>query len=288
MHEERLEISMEQILLNAEPRTIKGKKVKDLRRQGYVPAVMYGHRTEPVSLQVTERELRQVLREAGSSRLITLSVAGTAEPRMVLVRDLQRDSINHAVLHVDLYEVIMTEKLTAEVPIVLMGEAHPVKAAEGLLFHGLDSIEVECLPGDLPENIQIDLSQLTTIGQAILVRDLKVGEGIEILTERDEVVVKILPLEEEVIEEVAAPEVAPEVEVVGRKAEGEAEEEAAAGEGKKPEGKAPAEAAKATGKAPAEPAKAAGKAPAEPAKAAGKAPGEPAKAPAKGHAKEKH
>jgi len=264
---------MEQILLNAEPRKMMGKKVKDLRRQGYVPAVMYGHRTEPVSLQVTERELRQVLREAGSNRLITLSVAGMAEPRMVLVRDLQRDSISHAMVHVDLYEVIMTEKLTAEVPIVLVGEARPVKAAEGLLLHGLDTIEVECLPGNLPESIQVDLSQLTAIGQAILVRDLKVGEGIEILSERDEVVVKILPLEAEVIEEVAAPEVTPEVEVVGRKVEAKAEEEAAAAG----EGKAPAEAAKVAGKAPAEPAKVAGKAPAE-----------PAKAPAKARAKEKH
>jgi len=222
---------MEQILLNAEQRTILGKGVKALRRQGYVPAVMYGHRTDPISLQIDERELRHVLGVAGSNRLITLNIAGMAESRNVLVRDLQRDAINHAMVHVDLYEVIMTEKLTAQVPVALVGEAEPVKAGEGLLFQGLDTIEVECLPGDLPENIQVDLSALAAVDDAILVRDLRVGEGVEILTEPDEVVVKILPLEEEeVIEEVAAPEAAPEVEVVGRKAEAKAEEEAGADE----------------------------------------------------------
>lgn len=207
---------MEEIILQAELRTVTGKAVKQLRRNGYVPAVVYGHRTEPVNLQVPERALRQALREAGTNRLITLNVAGLEEPKRVLVRELQRDVISRAMLHVDFYEVVMTERITAEVPIVLVGESPLVKSGQGLLFQGLDSIEIECLPGDLPPHVEVNLAELTALDQAILVRDLKLGEAIEILTDPDEVVVKILPPEREEVEEVAVEEM-PEVEVVGRK-----------------------------------------------------------------------
>jgi len=209
---------MEEIVLNAELRTVTGKAVKQLRRNGYVPAVVYGHRTEPMNLQVPERAFRQVLREAGTNRLITLNVAGLEEPKRVLVRELQRDVISRAMLHVDFYEVVMTEKITADVPIVLVGESPLVKSGQGLLFQGLDAIEIECLPGDLPPHVEVNLTELTSFDQAILVRDLKLGEAIEVLTDPDEVVVKILPPEKEEVEEVAAaPEEMPEVEVVGKK-----------------------------------------------------------------------
>lgn len=226
---------MEQILLNAQERQVKGKTVKQLRHAGWVPGVVYGHRTEPLSLQIEARALQAVLREAGTNRLITLNIDGSVDPKMVLVRELQRDSINHRFLHVDLYEVIMTERISAEVPVVLVGESPVVKSGGALLLQGLDSIEIECLPGDLPEAFNVDLSGLTKLDDAVLVRDLKVAEGVEILTELDELVVKLLAPEEEEIEEVA-PVVAPaEVEVVGKekKAEEGAEEEAK-GE-KKPE-----------------------------------------------------
>ena len=217
---------MEEIVLNAELRDIAGKAVRHLRRQGYVPAVVYGHRTAPVSLQVPERALRQALKLAGANRLITLNIASQEGPKMVLMRELQRDAISHNMLHVDFYEVIMTEKLTAELPIVLVGESPLVKSGEGLLFQGLDTIEIQCLPGDLPTAVEIDLSSLVAIDQAVLVRDLKLGEAVEVLTEPDEVVVKILLPEAEEIEEVAVPTEVPEVEVVGKKPKAEAEEEA--------------------------------------------------------------
>ena len=214
---------MEQIVLNAELRSLAGKAVRQLRREGYVPGVVYGHRTTPVSLQVPERALHQALRVAGTNRLITLNMPGQEEPKMVLVRELQRDSLNHAMLHVDFYEVIMTEKITSDLPIVLFGESKLVKSGAGLLFQGLDTIEIECLPGDLPPEVRIDLSSLTAIDQAVVVRDLKLGEAIHVLTDLDEIVVKILPPEAEEVEVAPVVAEAAEVEVVGKK--GKVEEE---------------------------------------------------------------
>jgi large subunit ribosomal protein L25 len=221
---------MEQILLDAELRSTTGKAVKTLRRQGYVPAVVYGHHTEPMNVQVAERPLHLALRAAGTNHLITLNLPNQSAPRMVLVRELQRDSLNHTMRHVDFYEVIMTEKIKSDLPIVLIGESKLVKSGNGLLLQGLDSIEIECLPGDLPPEIKIDLSTLTAVGQSISVRELKVGDAIEVLTDLDEVVVKILPPTAEEVE--AAPVVAEvaEVEVVGKKGKAEEEEtEEAAG-----------------------------------------------------------
>jgi len=219
---------MEQILLDAELRDVTGKAVRHLRRDGYIPAVVYGHRTEPLSLQVAERALRQALRVAGSNRLITLNVPGQETPKMVLVRELQRDALSHAMLHVDFYEVVMTEKITAEVPVVLIGESPLVKSGGGLLLQSLDTIEVECLPGDLPPQVEVDLSRLVEINQGVVVRDLQVGASVQVLTDLDEVVVKILAPEEEEVEEVVAPTEPAEVEVVGKKEK--AEEEAPAEE----------------------------------------------------------
>jgi large subunit ribosomal protein L25 len=225
---------MEAILLDAELRNITGKAVRHMRREGYVPAVVYGHRTEPVSLQVSERALRQALRVAGTNRLITLKIPDQEIPKMVLVRELQRDALSHAMLHVDFYEVVMTEEITAEVPIVLVGESDLVKGGGGLLFQGLDAIEVECLPGDLPQQVEIDLSALLEIDQTIIVRDLKLGDAVKVLTDLNEVVVKILPPQAEEVEEAPAPTEAAEVEVVGKKVKPEEEgvEQEAQPEGK--------------------------------------------------------
>lgn len=214
---------MEQILLDAELRSATGKAVKGLRRQGYVPAVVYGHHTEPMNVQVADRPLHLAMRAAGTNRLITLNLPNQSAPKMVLVRELQRDSLNHTMQHVDFYEVIMTEKIKSDLPIVLFGESKLIKSGNGLLLQGMDSIEIECLPGDLPPEIKIDLSTLTAVGQSISVRDLKVGEAIEILTDLDEVVVKVLPPTAEEVEAAPAVVETAEVEVVGRK--GKAEEE---------------------------------------------------------------
>ena len=216
------ENDMERIELKVEKRTLLGKKVKRLRRQGLIPAIIYGHETEPIPVQIEERELTRVLAQAGPNRLITLRLDG--RPRLALAREIQRDVITDKLLHVDFYTVVMTEKLSAEVPLVLVGESPAVERREGVLQHGIDTVEVECLPGDLIHSIEVDLSELKELGQAIYVKDLKVPPSVEILTDGEEMVVKVVPIVEEVEEEEVA--VAPgEVEVVTKRKEEEFEEE---------------------------------------------------------------
>lgn len=216
---------MEQIQLRAERRNIFGKKTKRLRRAGFIPATLYGPRMEPVSLQVHERDLRRVLDRAGTSHLISLRIDEADKPRMTLAREIQRDLITHSLLHVDLYEVVMTEKTTAEIPISLLGEAPVVAQKTGLLVRGLDSVQVQCLPGELIESIEVDVSVLRETDEVILVKDLPVDEAIEILTNPEEVVVKVLPVRA-LVEEVVEEEVeVPEVEVITAAKEREEEPE---------------------------------------------------------------
>jgi large subunit ribosomal protein L25 len=204
----------EWVELTAEKRAVLGKQVKQLRRQGWVPGVMYGHGFIPVSLQFEQRSLRQVLSKVGGSQLISVKIKGTKQPEIALVRDVQRDPIRGTFLHVDFYRVQMTERLTAEIPLVTVGESPVVEAREGILLQGISAIEVECLPGDLVDTIEVDLSDLVKIDQALYVRDLAVPAGIEVLTELEEMIVRVVPLEAEELPEAEEEEVVPEAEEV--------------------------------------------------------------------------
>ncbi len=203
----------EQVELIAEKRTVLGKQVKQLRRQGWVPGVMYGRGFDPVPLQFEERGLRQVLSQTGGSQLIGIKVRGQKQPETALVRDVQRDPIKGKLLHVDFYRVMMTERLTAEVPLVIVGESPVLEQKEGILLYGISAVEVECLPGDLVDAIEVDLADLTEVDQALYLRDLAVPAGMEILTSLDEMIVHVIPLVEEEEEEEVLPE-AEEVEVI--------------------------------------------------------------------------
>jgi len=218
----------ERVELAAEKRTVIGKQVKQLRRQGWVPGIMYGHDFDSVPLQFEERSLRQVLSSVGGSQIVGVKVKGNKQPEMALIRDVQRDPIKGNFLHVDFYRVKMTERLTAEVPLVITGGSPVIEAREGILLQGISSIEVECLPGDLVDAIEVDLSDLVEIDQGIYVRDLAVPAGIDVLTDRDEMIVRIVPLEEEELleEEEAEEELIPELEEVEVITEAKAEEAA--------------------------------------------------------------
>jgi large subunit ribosomal protein L25 len=204
---------MEQIELRVQKRTLVGKKTKRLRRSGLIPAILYGPRTEASPLQVNERDLRLALDRAGTNHLIVLTLDEADEPRMTLAREVQRDVVTHSLLHVDFYEVVMTEKITADIPVTLVGESPIVARNAGLLVRGIDSVQVQCLPSQLLGSIVVDISVLEELEQAVLVEDLEVDEFIEILTNPEEVLVKVLPLR---LEELVAEEVeAAEVEVIG-------------------------------------------------------------------------
>jgi large subunit ribosomal protein L25 len=203
---------MEEYTLSAQPRTVSGKQVRQLRQQGLIPAVVYGHRTEPLALQIEERALRQLLQRVGGNQLIKLNVDDGGAPRTVLVREVQREPIKRHLLHVDLYEVVMTEYIRTEIPVVLVGESSVVQRNDGLLQLSTEAVAIECLPGDLIRSIEIDVSQLTEVDQAITVADLSLGDKIQILSNPEETLVRVLPVQEEVIEE-AAPAAESQIEV---------------------------------------------------------------------------
>jgi large subunit ribosomal protein L25 len=216
---------MEQIELNVKPRTVIGKHVSKLRRAGDVPVVLYGRRTEPVILQANGRELLRVLQRAGGSRLIALKVDGSADAHMALVREVQREPIKGHVLHVDFYGVSMTDQITVTVPIRYEGVSPAVARNEGVLIHGLDAIEIECLPGDLIDAITIDVSTLTKVGDVIRVSDLQVPGSVKLLVDPEATVARISHLAGEEVEAPAGEAVIAEPEVIKKgKAEEEAEE----------------------------------------------------------------
>jgi len=175
---------------------------------------MYGHDFDPVPLQFDTRELRQVLSQVGSSQIISIRVKGQEQPEMALVRDVQRDPIRGSLLHVDFYHVKMTERIKAEIPLEIVGKSPVVELKEGILLQALSAVEVECLPGNLVDAIEVDLSDLTEVDHALYVRDLAVPAGLEVLTDLNEMIVRVVPLEaeEKLEEEIVAP--AAEVEVI--------------------------------------------------------------------------
>lgn len=212
---------MEKIVLQANRRQIVGKQVKQLRRQGRLPAVLYGKNFEPISVTLDFRETNRILPRVTSSHLITVEVDG--EQHNALVREKQFNPVLGKLIHVDFLVVSLTEKLRANVTIQLEGESPAVRDLNGVLVSGIEEIEVECLPQDLPERIMVDVSSLAEFGAAIHVRDIKVSENVRVLTNLDEVVAIVTAPEAEeeevVVEEVAAEE--PEVIEKGKKEEEE-------------------------------------------------------------------
>ncbi len=200
---------MEEVVLKADRRTILGKQVSAIRRQGRLPAVIYGHNIEPMSIELNLKEASKSLTGLAPSALITLDVEGT--PHKTLVREKQRNKITGTLLHVDFLAVSMTEKLRSEVYLELVGLAPAIKDFSGVLVSGTDEVEVECLPQDLPERITVDVSGLAKIGDGIYIRDLIVPEGVKILDDPDTMValitaqaaeeVEVAPVAEEVVAE---------------------------------------------------------------------------------------
>ena len=196
-------------------RGILGKKVKHLRRQGITPVHVFGHGIESLALQCDARELERVLSQAGQARLINLKLAKEKKPRTVVVREFDRDWRKGQLVHVDFYQVKMEEKIRVEVPVVLLGEAPALKSKENMLEHELGAFTVECLPAKIPNNIEVDISSLTELDQAIRVKDITLDKDITVLNNPDLVVAKISfrpveKVEEKVVEEVLEAEVAEE------------------------------------------------------------------------------
>ncbi len=215
---------MEVIELTVERRTLLGKKSKRLLEAGYVPGVIYGHVDSAIPIQVARKDLREIIRKAGFSRLITVKIKGEDGSHLVLLKDIQRDPITFKIRHVDFYKVATEEKITAEVPLVFRGESPAVASGIGVLLYSMETLEVECLPKDLPPEIEVDLSVLREIDDAILVKDLKLPPGVTPAVSLDEEIVRVVRAGEEEVEE-EAPAPAPEVEVMAKGKAARAKEE---------------------------------------------------------------
>jgi large subunit ribosomal protein L25 len=233
---------MEKVVLKATKRDVTGKQVSALRRAGKLPAVIYGRRTDPVSITLDAHVAGLALNKVGSSSLITVDVDGKEYP--ALVRERQRDYIKGTLKHVDFLAVSLTETIRADVRIEITGLSPAVKDFNAVLVTGLHAISVECLPTDLPDHFDVDISGLAQVGDGIHVGDLQISEKVQILTDPGEMIVVTTYAKEEAVEEVAAPVegvVAPEGEggepelsvERGKKEEEGAEEGAKAEEKKK-------------------------------------------------------
>jgi large subunit ribosomal protein L25 len=227
------------IALVVEPRNVVGKKVKKLRRDGIIPANIFGQGVKSTSIQVNLKDFAKVYNQVGETGLVELSLKDAKHP--VLVHQIQKEPRTDAPLHVDFHQVNLKEKTTAHVPVVLVGEAPIEKSKEGIILQSMNEIEIEALPTDIPHNIEVDITSLTEVGQAVQVKDLKVDSSkVEIKADGEATVLSVQTAEikEEVVEEAPA-----EVEVIGEKAEGEKAEGEEASEGETAEGaEAPADA----------------------------------------------
>ena len=215
---------MEEILLQVSKRDVVGKQVKTLRREGILPAIVYGRGISSIPISLNALKANQILSAISSSSLVVIEIDG--EKHTTLVREKQRDPVTGDVLHIDFYEVSMTEKLRTNVMLEFQGESPAVKELMGVLVNVTESLEIECLPQDLPNRIVADLSTLEEIGDSLYVRDIILPPNIELISDIDGLVVVISAPAVEEIEEVEEVEITEEEpEVIERGKEEEAGEE---------------------------------------------------------------
>lgn len=214
----------EQLNLVASPR--EGQlSPKVIRAQGAIPAVVYGKGIEPTALSVELLDFHKIYKQAGETTLINLNVAGVA-PYMVLIKDVQLSPDKEEYLNIDFYKVRAGEKLRVMVPLHFEGEPPAVKNFGGILVTNRNEIEIECLPQDLPHEIIVDLTKLENIDDAVIIKDLHVGNAVEILDNLEESVAVISPpAAEEAEVEVSEAEAIASVEATTEKEEGENETE---------------------------------------------------------------
>lgn len=216
----------EELILNAQKREIFGKKLRSWRKKGFIPAILYGHKIKNIPLLIQHRDFHQIFKKAGHSSLVDLKI-GDEKSVKILIADIQYDPVSSDIIHADLHQIKMTEKIHTEIPIILEGESKAVIELEGNLIQNKGALEIECLPADLIPEIKVSIESLKTFDDKILVSDLKIPENIEVLNSLEDVVAQVTPpRSEEELEELEekVEEKVEEVEVTEEKpAEGEEE-----------------------------------------------------------------
>ena len=178
---------MEKYVLEAEKRDIIGKKVKALRREGKLPAIIYGQDIEPMPITLDNKQVIQTLKVIGANTLVTIKLG--KEEFLALVRDIQREVIRRDLLHLDFQAVSLDEKITSSVPVVTVGESVAVKEFDALLITSLDELQIEAKAKDLPDTIAVDISSLLEIGDNILVQDIEISGEVTLLHDPEEIVI---------------------------------------------------------------------------------------------------
>lgn len=175
--------------LQGKKRDLTGRKVKQLRREGVVPATVYGKKLTSTSVAVTTADFQKVYDAAGETGLVELHIGDSVHP--VLIHNVQIDPVNESVLHVEFYQVDLKEKVKTKVPLVVVGESPAVSERRGVVLTLLTEVEVEALPTDLPEKIEVDVAKLTDVDQEVKVSELKIPTGVTVITDSGLGVVKI-------------------------------------------------------------------------------------------------
>lgn len=216
---------MDQLELELQKREVLGKKTRFLRRQGVTPLHVYGHGTPSMSLQGATNVVERVLAQAGTATLISLKVGKEKRPRSVVVQEVQRDPLTRKLLHVDLHQVKMREKMRTEVPVQIVGEAPALEKENAELAQELNSLTVECLPAKMPHSVEVDVSSLTDVDQAIRVKDVTLDRGVTVINDPELVIARVVVhhVRGVEVEEVAAEEEAGVEEEGPETTEGQAE-----------------------------------------------------------------
>lgn len=180
---------MEKVVVKAVKRSVIGKKVGALRREGNIPGIVYGHHIEPISILMNRREVTRAITGLTASSIITIDIEG--EKHAVLIREKQRNYLRDELIHIDFQAVSLKEKIRSKIEITLTGSAPAVKNFDGIVLQDKEFIEVEALPNDLPERIMVDISNLQKIGDLIRVSDLTISDKVTVFDDRNETIVTI-------------------------------------------------------------------------------------------------
>ena len=172
-------------------RSVMGKRVATLRREGVLPANIYGRAQESVAVQLAYVDARDLLNAHGLNTLVNIQVEGEAQTRPVVVRNVELEPVNRKILHLDMYQVDLSRIIKASIPVVLVGEAPAVHKFGGVLIHALDHVEVEGLPHSIPEHIEVSVAGLIEVGDHIQVKDLRIPPGLKVHAAPDQGVVAV-------------------------------------------------------------------------------------------------
>jgi large subunit ribosomal protein L25 len=183
---------MTKINLKSKTRSLPGKKAGKLRKEGKIPAVLYGNKVSSQSLWVDYLDFQKTFHEAGESTIFELEIDGKRKAN-VLIYDVQKDPISGKYSHIDFFQVRMDQKIETDVPLEFVGESDAVKTLGGVLVKSIDTVPVICLPADLPPKIEIDISALKTFNDAIKISDLKVSDKVSIQVDPETVITNVAP-----------------------------------------------------------------------------------------------